>query len=108
MSATTAPFRQRALLLAVLILLTCLSQFYRVSNSVIAPELSRDLGLTPAHLGWAGGVFFLALLVMQIPVGLLFDRIGARRTVSGLSVFAVLGAVLLARADSPAAISPRA
>jgi predicted MFS family arabinose efflux permease len=47
-------------------------------------------------------VFFLALLVMQIPVGLMFDRIGARRTVSGLSVLAVAGAVMLARADSPA------
>ena len=97
--ATTA---QRAQLVALLILLTCLSQFYRVSNSVIAPELSRDLGLTATHLGWAGGVFFLALLVMQIPVGLMFDRIGARRTVSGLSIVAVFGAVLLARAEGPA------
>lgn len=92
---------QRAQLVALLVLLTCLSQFYRVSNSVIAPELSRDLGLTATHLGWAGAVFFLALLVMQIPVGLMFDRIGARRTVSGLSILAVAGAVLLARADSP-------
>ena len=98
-SATTA---QRAQLVALLILLTCLSQFYRVSNSVIAPELSRDLGLTATHLGWAGGVFFLALLVMQIPVGLMFDRIGARRTVAGLSIVAVMGAVLLARAEGPA------
>jgi predicted MFS family arabinose efflux permease len=98
-SATTA---HRAQLVALLILLTCLSQFYRVSNSVIAPELSRDLGLTATHLGWAGGVFFLALLVMQIPVGLMFDRIGARRTVAGLSIVAVLGAVLLSRAEGPA------
>lgn len=97
-SATTA---HRAQLVALLILLTCLSQFYRVSNSVIAPELSRDLGLTATHLGWAGAVFFLALLVMQIPVGLMFDRIGARRTVAGLSIVAVLGAVLLARAEGP-------
>lgn len=99
-SSTTG---QRAQLVALLILLTCLSQFYRVSNNVIAPELTRDLGLTATHLGWAGGVFFLALLVMQIPVGLLFDRIGARRTVAGLSVVAVVGAVMLARADTPLA-----
>ena len=99
-SSTTG---QRAQLVALLILLTCLSQFYRVSNNVIAPELTRDLGLTATHLGWAGGVFFLALLVMQIPVGLLFDRIGARRTVAGLSIVAVAGAVLLARAETPMA-----
>ena len=101
MSQIAALGRQRFQLVALLILLTCLSQFYRVSNSVIAPELTRDLGLTATHLGWAGGVFFLALLVLQIPVGLLFDRVGARRTVSAFSVIAVLGAVLLARADSP-------
>jgi len=53
-------------------------------------------------LGWAGGVFFLSLLVMQIPVGLMFDRVGARRTVAGLSVLAVVGAILLARAHGPA------
>jgi predicted MFS family arabinose efflux permease len=101
-TSSTATTAQRAELVALLILLTCLSQFYRVSNSVIAPELSRDLGLTATHLGWAGAVFFLALLVMQIPVGLLFDRIGARLTVSGLSILAVAGAVMLARADGPA------
>ena len=32
-------------LLSLLIAVTCLSQFYRVSNSVIAPELTRDLDL---------------------------------------------------------------
>ena len=33
----------RVPLLVLLIAVTCLSQFYRVSNSVIAPELVRDL-----------------------------------------------------------------
>ncbi|QQS12978.1 MAG: hypothetical protein IPK81_01500 [Rhodospirillales bacterium] len=58
---------RRAALLLLLSAATALSQFYRVSNSVIAPELTRDLGLTKSDLGWAGGAFFLALLVAQIP-----------------------------------------
>ena len=45
-------------LLLLLIAITCLSQFYRVSNSVIAPDLVRDLHLDARELGSAGSAFF--------------------------------------------------
>jgi len=83
----------KAPLLLLLIAITCLSQFYRVSNSVIAPDLVRDLHLNARELGWAGSAFFLALFAVQLPVGLWFDRFGARRTVSAVSLLAVVGAV---------------
>jgi predicted MFS family arabinose efflux permease len=89
-------------LLVLLIAVTCLSQFYRVSNSVIAPELSRDLHLSAAQLGWAGSAFFFALFAVQLPVGLWFDRFGARRTVSAVSLLAVVGAVWIAHASDAA------
>src|SRR3982074_37493 len=85
-------------LLVLLIAITCLSQFYRVSNSVIAPELTRDLGLSPRQLGWAGSAFFFALFAVQIPVGMWFDRYGARRTVAALSILAMVGALWIATA----------
>ena len=85
-------------LLALLIAITCLSQFYRVSNSVIAPDLVRDLHLSARELGWAGSAFFFALFAVQLPVGLWFDRFGARRTVSVVSLIAVAGAVWTAHA----------
>ncbi len=85
-------------LLALLIAITCLSQFYRVSNSVIAPDLVRDLHLSARQLGWAGSAFFFALFAVQLPVGLWFDRFGARRTVSVVSLIAVGGAVWTAHA----------
>ncbi|MGQ0584141.1 MAG: MFS transporter [Reyranella sp.] len=85
-------------LLLLLIAVTCLSQFYRVSNSVIAPELTRDLGLSARQLGWAGSAFFFALFAVQIPVGMWFDRFGARRTVAALSLLAMLGSLWIARA----------
>jgi predicted MFS family arabinose efflux permease len=85
-------------LLSLLIAVTCLSQFYRVSNSVIAPELTRDLQLSSAQLGWAGSAFFFALFAVQLPVGLWFDRYGARRTVSSVSLLAAAGAVWIAQA----------
>jgi predicted MFS family arabinose efflux permease len=92
------PLRQAIVLGALLASVTGLSQFYRVSNSVIGPEVAAELGLSAREVGFAGGAFFLALLVGQIPVGMAFDRWGARATLSAISGLAVLGALLIARA----------
>ncbi len=88
------PAKATAALLVMLMATTSLSQFFRASTNVIAPELIRDLTLSPEMLGFANACFFLALLAIQVPVGILFDRIGARWTVGALSVLAVAGALL--------------
>jgi len=80
--------------LTVVVAVTALSLFYRSCLGVIAPELTRDLGLTPEDLGRANGAFFLSMAAMQIPVGLLFDRYGPRRVVASLTVLAVVAAAL--------------
>jgi predicted MFS family arabinose efflux permease len=90
----TVMLSPNAALLLALTLLTGLSQFHRSALGVIAPELSADLALTPAMLGAANGMFFAAILVMQLPVGIALDRLGPRLVVAGLSVIAVLGLVL--------------
>jgi MFS family permease len=87
-------------LLIGLSLIALVSQFFRSSISVIAPDLIRDLALTPQALGMAGGVFFLALGVAQVPVGMSFDRIGPRLTVAWVSVFAFAGTIWAALAPS--------
>jgi MFS family permease len=84
-----------------MVAITALSLFYRSCLGVIAPELTRDLGLTPEDLGQANGAFFLSMALMQIPVGLLFDRYGPRRVVSCLTVLAVLAAALHGLVRSP-------
>lgn len=81
-------------LLAMLMATTSLSQFFRASTNVIAPELIRDLVLSPEMLGFANACFFLALLAIQVPVGIFFDRIGARWTVGALAVLAVIGTLM--------------
>jgi predicted MFS family arabinose efflux permease len=80
-------------LLLALALLTSASQFHRAALGVIGPELAADLGAGTALLGAANGAFFLALLLLQIPVGLALDRIGPRLTVAALSLPAALGAL---------------
>jgi MFS family permease len=80
--------------MAMLASTTALSQFFRSSTAVIAPELIRDLELSSAALGFANGSFFMAVLLGQIPVGLSFDRFGVRRTVAALSLPMAVGAML--------------
>lgn len=90
---------------AVLCLGYVVSQFFRVSNAVIAPELMRDLSLSPEAMGAVTGIFFLAFAVCQIPVGVALDRFGPRRTMSGCLLVAVVGAALFALATGGGALT---
>jgi len=92
--------RDLGLLIALLAATTILSQFFRAALAVIAPELIRDLSLSPQMLGLANGGFFAALLVAQVAVGMAFDFFGPRRTVGALSILMTIGAALHAVADT--------
>jgi MFS family permease len=87
--------------LFALTLAVALSQFHRTALAVVAPEIARELGAGPEQLGLANGIFFIALAVGQIPVGLALDRIGPRRVVAWLSALAVLGVALQSLAQTP-------
>lgn len=93
-------FSPRVRLCIAIALAGILSQFYRSSLGVIAPELTRDLGLTPEMLGFANACFFVSLGIVQFPAGILFDRVGVRRTYLGLTGFAVAGALVHAWVDT--------
>ncbi len=71
-----------------------MSMFYRMSSAVISEDLIRDLALDSRALGLVGGVFFYAFAVVQIPLGLVLDRVGARGTMIGLNLVGILGAVV--------------
>lgn len=81
------------------------SQFYRVSTAVIAPELMRDLTISPEAMGAITGSFFLAFAAAQLPAGILLDRFGPRRTMSGLFVIAVMGSMVFALARDPISLT---
>lgn len=98
-----------AQLVAVLAAITTVSQFHRSSLSVIAPDLIRELSLTPQGLGVAGGMFFIVLVAVQLPMGVLLDAIGPRRLVAWLTGVAVAGSLLTAAAvDGPTLVLARA
>ena len=99
MTSATPIARQAYNIYAVLCAGFLASQFYRVSNAVIAPELMRELSITPEAMGFVTGIFFLVFAAAQLPVGVLLDRYGLRRTMSGLFLIAVLGSIVFALAE---------
>ena len=77
-----------------------LSQFYRSAIAVIAPGLRAEANLSAEMLGLLTGAFFFAIAAMQLPVGVMLDRYGPRRTVPSLLAFTVVGAVVFAISES--------
>lgn len=90
---------QFALIVAAIGVAYVMSQFYRTSNGVIAKELSWEFGLSAEALGGLTGVFFLSFAVAQIPVGMLFDRFGVRRTLPVILIFAIAGTLIFGAAS---------
>ncbi len=75
-----------------------LSMFYRVSVTVISPQLAADLGLSPTELSDLSAAFFYVFAAAQIPLGLFLDRWGTRLTITVLNAVGVLGALTFALA----------
>ena len=73
-----------------------LSYLLRNANAVIAPELTRELGVSSASLGLLTSAYLLAFGAFQLPLGILLDRYGPRRVEGALLVVAAAGSALFA------------
>ena len=76
------------------------SYFLRNVNAVIAPELTRELGVSAADLGLLTSAYLLAFGAVQLPLGLALDRYGARRVEMGLLLVAAAGCALFSVGSS--------
>ncbi len=68
--------------------------FHRVSSAVVAPELMEAFGISGTVLGILASAYFYPYAVMQLPVGLLADSLGPRKTVTTFLLIACFGAIL--------------
>jgi len=91
--------RRRWVIFALCSLLFISSQFYRVSNAIIAPQLQADFSITSEQLGLLSAAFFYAFAFAQIPLALLLDRLGARIIMAALSMVGAMGAWAFAGAQ---------
>jgi MFS family permease len=54
------------------------SMYFRSYFGIVGPQLSQELKLDPAEFGDLASAFFASFSLLQIPVGLAFDRWGVR------------------------------
>ncbi|MGD9210635.1 MAG: MFS transporter, partial [Desulfobacteraceae bacterium] len=91
---------RRWLVFALTTLLFVMSQFYRVSMTVITPQLTADLSLSHQQLGTCSAMFFYPFALAQIPLIIYLDRIGARLSMTVLTLIGIGGAIVFAMAQS--------
>ncbi len=85
--------------LAVFIALSTLyffSIFHRVGTAPIAVNLVADFHTDNSVLGLMSGMYFYSYAAAQIPVGIMLDKIGTRKTLTVLGVVASCGNLIFA------------
>ena len=92
----------QVIVLIMACLLMCLAMFHKIAPSVLSLDLTRDLDLSPVQLGAVGSMTMLGFGLMQLPGGLLVDRLSGRKTLAGLSLITGLGTLIFALAPTPA------
>ena len=77
-----------------------LGMFIGSVNSVLAPYITEEFSLTPAALGFVSSMNLAAFGAAQLPLGLMLDRFGGRKTLVAMLSFALAGTFLFACAQS--------
>ncbi|MBB4331629.1 MFS transporter [Rhizobium leguminosarum] len=71
------------------------SMYFRSYFGVVGPLVSDDLALSPVEFGWLASAFFGSFALLQIPVGIAFDRFGVRWPMASMMVVGAAGSALL-------------
>ncbi|RWY77901.1 MFS transporter [Rhizobium leguminosarum] len=76
------------------------SMYFRSYFGVVGPLVADDLALSPAEFGWLASAFFGSFALLQIPVGIAFDRWGVRWPMALVMVVGAAGSALLAASST--------
>ena len=96
---TARPPAQSTRFVAAFILasmLFALGQFHRSSGSVLSSVFAADFALRSNQIGVVIGIMFLAQGLGQIPAGILINRYGTRRALTGMGIVAATGCAIVA------------
>src|ERR1051325_3336665 len=78
--ANPTPVRYRVVAFAVA--LAGVTYLDRVSISILAPSIMRDLGLSRIQMGYVFSAFTFAYAIFEIPTAWWADRVGSRRVLA--------------------------
>jgi ACS family glucarate transporter-like MFS transporter len=85
---------KRSIVALFLFSLTAINYVDRLALSMAARPIAHEFGLSPVAMGYLFASYLWAYVLISIPMGLLVDRFGAKRTaVVGIAVWSVATAV---------------
>jgi MFS family permease len=73
------PTHARYLVVIFALTLAMIMYIQRVAISAAAPYITKDFNLTDTEMGWVFSAFAASYALMEIPMGLLGDKLGVRR-----------------------------
>lgn len=94
------PLRLSALMWGLAAAFYLFGFFQRVTPASLAPDLMRDFALSAAGLGNLSAFYYYAYAAVQIPTGVLVDRLGPSRMFLAGATFAGAGSLVFAWAES--------
>ncbi|MCX8110670.1 MAG: MFS transporter [Syntrophorhabdaceae bacterium] len=74
--------------------------FHRVSPAVVASDLIKDFHISGTSLGVLASAYFYSYGAMQIPVGILSDRWGAKKVIIIFGVIASCGSIIFGLSET--------
>lgn len=78
----------------------CYNYFLRVSPSVMQNDLMQGLHINAYQFGTLAAFYYYAYTPMQVPVGMLYDRFGARSVQFFACLTAIIGVSIFISADT--------
>ena len=77
-----------------------ISQFLRTSLGITILSISQDFQLSYEQTGRLGGIFFLSFALMQIPLGIILDKISPLKVIFSMLLIIYVGTIVLAFSNS--------
>lgn len=97
-------YRYRWIVWGSMVLAYMVVFFHRLAAGVVKEDIINTFGLSYTEFGNLASMYFYAYMIMQVPVGILADTLGARITVSTGMLVAAVGSVVFGLAKSVFAI----
>ncbi|MEM2128674.1 MAG: MFS transporter, partial [Candidatus Methanomethylicaceae archaeon] len=92
--------RLALLVFSIMSVLYFFSILHRVGIAVISFDIMTEFSTDASLLGLMSSTYFFPYAIAQLPVGILLDRIGVRKTVVSLAAVACLGSLIFSAGSS--------